>query len=132
MAKKELTYRGKTEEELRNMSLKEFAELLPARQRRSVTRGFTELQKKLLIKIKKAKEGKYKKPIKTHCRNIVLIPEMLGLIIHVHRGKDFVPVEITVEKLGHYLGEFRMTRTKITHSAPGVGATKSSSAASVK
>ncbi|MFH0752167.1 MAG: 30S ribosomal protein S19 [archaeon] len=132
MAKKELTYKGKTEEELKNMSLKEFAELLPARQRRSVTRGFTELQKKLLIKIKKVKEGKYKKPIKTHCRNIVLIPEMLGLIIHVHRGKDFVPVEITVEKLGHYLGEFRMTRTRVTHSAPGVGATKSSSAASVK
>ena len=132
MAKKELTYRGKTAEELQKMSIKEFAELLPARGRRSVTRGFTELQKKLLIKVRKAKEGKYKKQIKTHCRNIILIPEMLGLIIHVHRGKDYVPVEITVEKLGHYLGEFRMTRQSVKHSAPGVGATKSSASASVK
>ncbi len=132
MAKKELTYKGKTEEELKKMSLKEFAALLPARQRRSALRGFTELQKKLLLKIKKAKEGKYKKPIKTHCRNIIVLPEMLGMIIHVHRGKDYVPVEINVEKLGHFLGEFRMTRSKVMHSAPGVGATKSSASASVK
>lgn len=129
---KELTYRGKTAEELQALSLKEFAELLPSRHRRSLTRGFTDLQKRLLEKIKKFKEGKKKKPIKTHCRNMVILPEMLGLIIHVHRGKDFVPVEITVEKLGHYLGEFRMTRQKVSHSAPGVGATKSSASASVK
>ena len=90
------------------------------------------MQKKLLIKIQKVREGKYKKPIKTHCRNMVIIPEMLGLLIGVHTGKEFVPVEITVEKLGHYLGEFRMTRTKVSHSAPGVGATRSSAAASVK
>lgn len=129
---KELTYRGKTAEELQKMSLKEFAELLSARQRRSVTRGFTDLQKRLLAKIKKVREGKYKKPIKTHCRNIVVVPEMLGLTIHVHKGKEYMPVEITVDKLGHYLGEFRMTRTNVKHSAPGVGATRSSAAASVK
>lgn len=132
MAKKELKYRGKTEDELKNMSLKEFTILLPSRQRRSLTRGLTEGQKSLYARIKKVKDGKSKKPIKTHCRNAVIIPEMLGMIINVHRGQEFVPVEITIEKLGHYLAEFRLTRTRVQHSAPGVGATKSSAAASVK
>jgi len=132
MAKKEQTFRGKTEEDVKKMSFKEFAELVPARQRRTINRGFTEMQKRLLAKVKKVKEGKYKKPIKTHCRNMVIVPDMLGLIINVHSGKEFVPVEVTIEKLGHYLGEFRMTRNKVQHSAPGVGATRSSAAASVK
>src|SRR3989338_6934456 len=132
MAKKEQTFRGKTEEDVKKMSFKEFAELVPARQRRTINRGFTEMQKRLLAKVKKVKEGKYKKPIKTHCRNMVIVPDMLGLIINVHSGKEFVPVEVTIEKLGHYLGEFRMTRNKVQHSAPGVGATRSSAARSVK
>ena len=132
MAKKEQTFRGKTEEEIRNLSMKEFAELVPARARRAINHGFTEMQKRLLIKVKKAKEGKYKKQVKTHCRNMIIIPEMMGILIHVHSGQEFVPVEITIDKLGHYLGEFRMTRNKVQHSAPGVGATRSSAAASVK
>ena len=132
MAKKELTYRGKTAAELEKMSLKEFAELLPSRTRRSITRGLTDAQKTLLEKVKKFKEGKKKKPVKTHCRNMVIVPEMLGTTIHIHKGKEYVPVEITVEKLGHYLGEFRITRNRVAHSAPGVGATRSSAAASVK
>ena len=132
MTKKELTYQGLTEAELQKLSMKEFAQMVPSRQRRTINSGFTEMQKRLLVKVKKAKEGKYKKPVKTHCRNMVIIPEMIGMLIHVHAGKEFVPVEITVEKLGHYLGEFRMTRQKVQHSAPGVGATRSSAAASVK
>jgi len=132
MVKKEPTYRGKTAEELRKMSLTEFAKLLPARQRRSILRGFTEAQKRLLARIKKTKEGKTKKPIKTHCRDMVILPEMLGLTIHVHRGKGFVPITIGVEMLGHYLGEFTVNREKVIHSAPGIGATKSSAAISVK
>ncbi len=132
MAKKEQTFRGKTEEDIKKMSFKEFAELVPARQRRTINRGFTEMQKRLLAKAKKVREGKYKKPIKTHCRNMVIVPDMLGLVINVHSGKEFVPVEVTIDKLGHYLGEFRMTRSKVQHSAPGVGATRSSAAASVK
>jgi len=126
MAKKEQTFRGKTEEEIRNLSMKEFAELVPARARRAINHGFTEMQKRLLIKVKKAKEGKYKKQVKTHCRNMIIIPEMMGILIHVHSGQEFVPVEITIDKLGHYLGEFRMTRNKVQHSAPGLGATRSS------
>ena len=94
MAQKIFTYRGKTLEELQKMDFKEFAKLVPARQRRTLLRGFTDAQKTLLEKIKKAKEGKYKKIIKTHCRNIIILPEMVGLKILVHKGKEFVPVRL--------------------------------------
>lgn len=126
------SYHGKKIEEIQKMDLKEFAKLVPARQRRSLLRGFTDSQKKLLEKIKKTKEGKYKKIIKTHCRDMIIIPEMVGIQIFIHRGKEFVPVLITDEMLGHYLGEMTLTRKRIAHSAPGVGATKSSGAFSVK
>ena len=132
MARKEFTYRGKSVEEIKALDVKEFAKLVPSRQRRTLEHGFTEMQKRLLLKIKKAKEGKYKKPIKTHCRDMVVIPEMLGLNIHVHAGKSFVQIEIFPDMLGHYLGEFTLTRNRVAHSAPGIGATKSSSASSVK
>lgn len=132
MAKKEYSYRGKSLEELKKMDLKDLAKLLPARQRRSLTRGFSEMQKRLLLKIKKTKEGKYKKPIKTHCRDMIVLPEMVGVNIHIHAGKSFVQIELLPDMIGSYLGELTLTRTKVAHSAPGIGATKSSSAASVK
>lgn len=132
MAQKVFTYRGKTVEELQKMDLKEFAKLLPARHRRSLLRGFTDAQKKLLEKVKKTKEGKYSKVIRTHCRDMIIIPEMIGLKILIHKGKEFAPVVITEDMLGHYLGEMTLTRQRVEHSAPGVGATKSSAAFSVK
>ena len=107
----------------------EFIRLLPARQRRSLLRGLTLQQRILLEKIRRAREemkrGK-KVVIRTHVRNMIILPEMVGLTIHVHNGKDFVPVEITPEMIGHYLGEFALTRKEVKHSAPGVGATRSS------
>jgi len=132
MAKKEYSYRGKSLDDLKKMDIKEFAKLLPARQRRSLTRGFSEMQKRLLLKIKKAKEGKYKKPIRTHCRDMIVIPEMVGILIHIHAGKSFIPIDLQADMIGCYLGELTLTRSKVAHSAPGIGATKSSSAASVK
>jgi len=132
MAKKVFYYRGKTIEEIQKMDLKEFAKLIPARQRRTLLRGFTDAQKKLIEKVKATNEGKYKKIIKTHCRNMIIIPEMIGLKILVHKGKEFVPVMVTEDMLGHYLGEMTLTRNRVQHSAPGVGATKSSAAFSVK
>ena len=132
MAKKIFTYRGKTVEELQKMDLKEFAELVPARQRRSLTRGFTEAQKRLLEKIRKAKAGLQNKPIKTHCRDMIVLPEMIGLKLMIHKGKEFIPVVILEDMVGHFLGELTLTRQRIQHSAPGVGATKSSASFSVK
>ena len=132
MAKKEFTFKGKKMQEIRGMDPKDFAKMVPARARRSLERGFTEPQKKLLAKIKKFKDGKTKKPVKTHCRDMIVIPEMVDMTIHVHQGKKFVQILILPEMLGHYLGELTLTRERIKHSAPGIGATKSSAAASVK
>ncbi len=122
---KVFTYRGYTLEQLLEMPLDEFVKLLPARQRRSLKRGLTPAQKKLLEKIKKVKKG-VKKKLRTHCRDMIILPEMVGLTIEVHNGKDFVPVKITPEMIGHYLGEFALTRKKVEHGSPGVGATRSS------
>lgn len=120
MALKEYYYKGKTLEELKKMDLTEFATLLPARLRRSLKRGLTEQQKILLKKI-----AKKEKNIKTHCRDMVILPQMVGITISVHQGKEFVPVNIHPEMIGHVLGEFALTRKKVTHSAPSVtGAAK--------
>ena len=129
---KEITFKGKTEQEMIKLSLDEFIKLIPARQRRSLKKGFTDNQKRLMLKVRKTREGKYKKPIKTHCRDAIIVPEMLGLKIHIHNGRTYNPVEIQLEMLGHYLGEFAVTRTSVKHSAPGIGATRSSAAVSVK
>ena len=125
-------YKGKTLDDLKKMSLNEFRELVPSRIRRSLKRGFTDAQKRLLLRVKKAKDEKIKKPIKTHCRDMVIVPDLVGNLIQVHNGKEFVTIEVTQEMLGRYLGEFVFTRKKVAHSAPGIGATKSSAAMSVK
>ena len=117
---KEFRYRGYTLEELKNMPLEELAKLLPARERRKIKRGFTEQEEKLLRKLKK------KDAVRTHCRDMVVLPETVGKIIFVHNGKDFVRVEIKPEMIGHRLGEFALTRRFEKHSGPGVGATRSS------
>tara|TARA_Y100000310_G_scaffold342247_1_gene444616 strand:- start:25746 stop:26129 length:384 start_codon:yes stop_codon:yes gene_type:complete len=127
MAKKEFSYRGKSLEELKSLSLNEIAMLLPARQRRSLKRGLTDQQKVLLKKIKNNEEN-----VETHCRDMIILPEMVGKVIRVHSGKEFVPVTIVDEMIGHCLGEFALTRKRIAHSAPGIGATRSSAALSVK
>lgn len=127
MSKKEFKYRGKTLEELKEMGQDEFIKLLPARQRRTLKRELTDAQKILLKNIKSST-----KPVETHCRDMIILPEMIGKIIKVHRGNRFEEVRIQEEMLGHYLGEFVSTRHRVSHSAPGVGATRSSASISVK
>lgn len=127
MAKKEFLYRGKTIEELKKLSIEQFAELVPARERRSIKRGFTE-QEKILLKKMRNKESN----IKTHCRDIVILPEMINNSISVYDGKNFIKLRIEAEMMGHRLGEFVLTRKKVSHSAPGIGATRSSASLSVK
>jgi len=127
MAKKEFTYRGKTLEELQKLSIEEFARLIGADNRRCLLRGLTEVQKHFL---KKIQSGKNK--VKTHSRDMVILPIMVGKEVQVHMGKKFESVWITEEMLGHRLGEFAITRKKVSHNAPGIGATKSTSSVSVK
>jgi small subunit ribosomal protein S19 len=114
------------------MDLNEFIKLIPARQRRTMNRGAMKTYRQLIEKIKRAKQGSYKKPIKTQARDMVVIPEMIGTMIHIHNGKTYAPLQVTIEMLGHYLGEFTLTRERVKHSAPGIGATKSSTAIASK
>ena len=129
---KQFTYRGKTIEELVKMDLQQYMQLIPSRQRRTLKRQAIKTYKPLLDKILEAKQGTYKKPIKTHARDMVILPEMVGVTVHIHTGKLFAPVMITEEMLGHFLGEFAQTRSRVQHSAPGIGATKSSTAIASK
>lgn len=118
------SYRGKSAEELQKLTLEQVAALLPARQRRTLTRGLTETEQKLLKKIRKRKGTT--RPIRTKSRNMLILPEMFGLSIAVYDGKTYVPVTITPEMFGHYLGEFSQTRRRVQHGSPGFGATRGS------
>jgi small subunit ribosomal protein S19 len=102
----------------------EFINLLPSRQRRSLQRGLTPEQRVLLEKMREAK-GK-EVSIKTHVRDLVILPEMVGAKVLVHNGHDFVAVEIKPEMIGHYLGEFAITNKPVRHGTPGIGASRSS------
>jgi len=127
--KKEFTYRGKTLEELKQLDIREFAKYLKARERRSVLRNFQVVEKF----VKKCRENSSRgKLIRTHLRDMIIVPEIVGLIVHVYNGKEFISVKMTEEMLGHRLGEFVATRRPVKHGAPGVGATRSSAALSVK
>ena len=124
---KEFRWQGKTEDEIKKIELRDFMQFIPSRPRRSLRRGFTEAQKRLLKRVESDDKN-----IKTHCRDMVIIPIMLGKIIKVHNGKEYLLVTITSEMLGHYLGEFSMTRKPVTHSSAGIGATRSSKAISAR
>lgn len=115
-------YKGKTFEEIQGMKTDEVMKLFPARSRRSLKRGLTEMQKKLLENIRREP----KKFHKTHVRDMVILPEMVGVKIGVHNGKEFVALEIRPEMIGHRISEFVLTRKPVKHSAPGFGATRSS------
>jgi small subunit ribosomal protein S19 len=123
----EFSFRGHTLDELQEMELDEVAELLPARQRRSITRGLTEEKQKLLAKAREADEEETaNNPIRTHLRDMPVVPEMVNITFAVHNGQDFERVKVEPEMLGHYLGEFQLTRTSVEHGQAGIGATRSS------
>ena len=126
---KEFMYRGHSLEQLQAMSMDEFIRLLPSRQRRSLVRGLTQEQRILLESIRKVKESTKqggKAVVKTHARDMVILPEMVGVTLLVHNGKDFTAVEVTPEMIAHYLGELAVTNKPVKHGTPGIGASRSS------
>jgi len=126
---REFTYRGHTLEEVQGMSMDEFIRLLPSRQRRSLQRGLTPEQRIFLENIRKAKEALKTGAqivVKTHARDMIILPEMVGIRILVHNGKEFVAVDVAPEMIGHYLGEFATTNKPVKHGTPGIGASRSS------
>lgn len=133
MAGKEFRYRGRAMQELLDMPLNEFAKLLGARARRSVMHGInnrthSKMMKKIETAARKRRAGETVKPIKTHDRDMVVLPQMVGLQFSVHKGNEFKIMDVVEDMMGHYLGEFALTRKKLSHGRAGIGATKSSTA----
>lgn len=126
MARKEYTYRGRTVAELKELSFDEFVNLLPSRERRSIERSFDDEKKALLEKLET--KGK----AKTHHREMIVFPNMVGSVVGVHNGKEFVEVHVQPEMIGMRLGQLAFTRKMVKHGGPGVGATKSSASVSVR
>ena len=120
---KEFTYYGLTKEELANIPNEKLFKLFTARMRRSLTRGINDDKRKLMEEMK---DKNNKNPIKTHLRDVIILPYMIGKTVQVFSGKEFVPIIITIQMVGHYLGEYVITNKRVNHGAPGVGASRSS------
>ena len=119
--KKEFLYRGYTMEQLLEMPFEEFLDLLPSRARRTYTRGLNYEQQRVFDKLKNT-DG----PVRTHRRDLPIIPQFVGKTVSIYNGHEFKDVEIKPEMIGCFLGEFVLTRKAPQHSGPGVGATRSS------
>jgi small subunit ribosomal protein S19 len=119
--REEFTYRGYTIEDLQQMGLSELLPLMPSRARRKFERGLSREHEKFLSDVRSGDEK-----LRTHMRDMIIMPEMVGKAIEIHNGKEFQRVEIQPEAVFHYLGEFALTRRKVSHGSAGIGATRSS------
>jgi small subunit ribosomal protein S19 len=123
---KEFRYRGYTVDQLDGMSTEAILQLLPSRARRSLNRGISDDKRKLLEDVRSQKEGKLEGQIKTHARDMLVLPVMVGATIGVYTGKEFLSIQVKPEMIGHYLGEYAITNKKVVHGTPGIGASRSS------
>jgi len=123
----EFTYHGHTLEDLQGMEREELIPLLPARQRRTLKRGLSTYQEKLISKAsERGEDESANDPIRTHLRDMPILPEFVGKTFAVYNGQSFERVRVQPEMIGHYLGEFQLTRGKVEHGQAGIGATRSS------
>ncbi len=125
---KEFLYRGYTVEQLQQMPMDDFIKLLSSKARRKLTKGLNIEHRKLLETIRELRKNNQIETatIKTHCRDMVILPEMVNANIAVHNGKEFFSVKIKPEMIGFLLGEFAIPIKKVSHGQPGVGASRSS------
>ena len=119
---KVFSFKGKNLEEIKKMNIDDFAKLLNSRERRSLRKGMTEPQKKLLENIRKDPQKFHK----THVRDMIILPEMIGVKMGIFSGKEWQTIEILPDMIGHRLGEFTQNNKRVKHSAPGIGATRGS------
>ncbi|MCH1481372.1 MAG: 30S ribosomal protein S19 [Candidatus Poseidoniaceae archaeon] len=133
--KKEFTYRGYTMEELSQMELwpsegsdNSIIELLPSRARRSIGRGMSVENEHFLDRVRRNSST----TVRTHRRDMPILPEFVGRRIAIHNGQHFIELDVKPEMIGHYLGEFALSRKNVAHSGPGVGATRSSKHVALK
>ncbi len=127
---REFRFRGLNVDQLKNLSIEALLPLLNARQRRSldkrVGKYMNDEKRKLRERIKSVREGNSNETIRTHVRDMIILPDMVGITINIHNGKEFNPITIKPEMIGHYLGEYSITNKRVQHGAPGVGASRSS------
>ena len=119
--REEFTYRGFTIDELKAKGINELLPLMPSRPRRKIVRGFSRGEETLLAKVRSGDEK-----VRTHLREMLVMPEMIGKTIDIYNGKEFIKVEFQPESVFHYLGEFALTRKRISHGSAGIGATRGS------
>ncbi len=127
---REFKFRGYSAEQIQSMSVESVLPLLNSRQRRTLDKRIGKYmndgKRKLREEIKLAKDGKLKSKLKTHVRDMIILPDMIGLAINVHNGKEFYEFTIKPEMIGHYLGEYAITNKRVQHGSPGVGSSRSS------
>ncbi|KAG0374064.1 ribosomal protein S15 [Mortierella sp. AD032] len=127
---RKFSYRGIDLDKLLDLSSEQLMDLVNARPRRRFQRGLKRKPMGLIKKLRQAKKDApaLEKPavVKTHLRNMIIVPEMIGSVVGVYNGKTFNQVEIKPEMIGHYLGEFSITYKPVKHGRPGIGATHSS------
>ncbi|TVY23854.1 40S ribosomal protein [Lachnellula hyalina] len=127
---RKFSYRGIDLDQLLDLSSDQLRDVVHARARRRFNRGLKRKPMGLIKKLRKAKQESKpnEKPdlVKTHLRNMIVVPEMIGSVIGVYSGKEFNQVEIKPEMVGHYLGEFSISYHPVKHGRPGIGATHSS------
>lgn len=127
---REFRFRGYNQDQLKSISIEALLPLLNARQRRSLNKRvgkyMSEQKRKLREEIKLAISGKLNNKLKTHVRDMIILPDMIGLSVSVHNGKEFFDVNIRPEMVGHYLGEYAITNKRVQHGSPGVGSSRSS------
>jgi small subunit ribosomal protein S19 len=119
---REFKYRGYTISQLQEMPLEQVLDLIPSRQRRTLNRELSHEKKKLIEKVRSNTGGR----VRTHARDMVILPFMVGMSIDVYNGKEFTTVEVKPEMVGHYLGEYATPIHKVVHGTPGIGASRSS------
>merc|ERR1712169_26725 len=107
-------YRGIDLDQLLDLSSEDLRDVVHSRARRRFNRGL------------KAKPNEKPDLVKTHLRDMIVVPEMIGSVIGIYSGKEFNQVEIKPEMVGYYLGEFSISYRPVKHGRPGIGATNSS------
>jgi small subunit ribosomal protein S19 len=127
---REFKYKGYSGDQIKRLSIETLMPLLNSRQRRSLDRRLstymTDEKRKFREELKLSREGKITSPLKTHLRDMIILPDMIGLSVLVHNGKEFIPFTIRPEMVGHYLGEYSITNKRVQHGSPGVGSSRSS------
>ncbi len=127
---REFKYKGYSGDQIKRLSIETLMPLLNSRQRRSLDRRLstymTDEKRKFREELKLSREGKLTSPLKTHLRDMIILPDMIGLSVLVHNGKEFIQFTIRPEMVGHYLGEYSITNKRVQHGSPGVGSSRSS------